>query len=333
MSSARRARPARRGRRRSRPDRGSRPEGPQGDQGDPGAPSFIISDLLTRTAGDLATTAPTGLVPANFDGPGRPAAPYQMKPGEAWMHANPADNPALFGQAIVVRRTSHRSADSAWIAMSVTGPKGDQGDQPGRKDRRASRGAGQRGSRWFWSPISPPDPPSALARRPNPGACSADPEASATAMSHGPARWRPARPGNIRGPAGPTGGPKGDPGDVSWADLLPVVQRIDGLEARVDRLESFQLQTLANDRVLADSADVIIATVGLTEGDYLGSGHLTFELTNPAATGRLITAWVSSIGGAVITGPASASALAAPGVAVCLGRARPVPGAGVGRSG
>ena len=55
--------------------------------------------------------------------------------------------------------------------------------------------------------------------------------------------------GNIRGPAGPTGpqGPKGDPGDVSWVDLIPIVQRIDGLQARVDRLESFQLVTMTAD--------------------------------------------------------------------------------------
>jgi len=84
------------------------------------------------------------------------------------------------------------------------------------------------------------------------------------------------------------------------------VQRIDGLEARVNRLESFQLQTLGSDRVLTDGTDTIIATVGLPEGDYLGSGHLTLELTNPSATPRLVTAWIGAIGGAVLTGPASA---------------------------
>ena len=284
------------------------PEGPQGEQGDPGAPSFIISDMITRTAGDLSTTAPTGLVPANFDGPNRPPAAYQMKPGEAWLDINPADNPALFGQAIVFCGTETRPGSQAWIAMSVTGPKGDQGDQgaAGPQGPQGIEGPqGQRGSRWFWSPIYPPIP----------GIVGAGPGdqilvllSNPDSIGHGdvytvqPDGVQLNRDGNIRGPAGP----KGDPGDVSWADLLPVVQRIDGLEARVVRLESFQLQTLANDRVLADSTDVIIATVGLTEGDYLGSGHLTFELTNPAATGRLITAWVSSIGGAVISGPASA---------------------------
>ena len=137
---------------------------------------------------------------------------------------------------------------------------------------------------------------------------------------------------------------------MSWADLLPVVQRIDGLEARVNRLESFQLQVLGSDRTLADSTDVIIATVGLTEGDYLGSGHLTFELTNPAATGRLLTVWVATIGGAVITGPSSAQlslhqalpyasvavgpfkllVAGAPGNAVLYARSTPLGGAPVG---
>ena len=110
------------------------------------------------------------------------------------------------------------------------------------------------------------------------------------------------RDGNIRGPAGP----KGDPGDLTMGDLIPVVQRIDGLEVRVGKLESFQMQTLGSDRTIAENTDVIIATVGLAEGEYQASGHLTFELTGSTANGRLITAWIGGIGGAVITGPSAA---------------------------
>ncbi len=100
---------------------------------------------------------------------------------------------------------------------------------------------------------------------------------------------------------------------MSWVDLFPIVARIDALQARVDRLESFQLQTLATDRVLdgvepnpGDNTDVIIATVGLAVGDYQGGAHLTFELSGSAAATRLVTAWIGGVGGAVITGPSSA---------------------------
>ena len=113
--------------------------GDQGDQGDPGAPSFIISDMITRTAGDLSTTAPTGLIPANFDGPGRPPAPYQMKPGEAWLNVNPADNPALFGQAIVFCGPAVRQAGLGVDRDVRHRPARATRARPGRKDRRASR--------------------------------------------------------------------------------------------------------------------------------------------------------------------------------------------------
>ncbi len=110
--------------------------------------------MITRTAGDLASTAPTGLIPANFDGPGRPAAAYQMKPGEAWLDSNPADNAALFGQAIVYCGP-RPDQPAAWIAMSVTGPKGDQGDT-GPQGPQGIQGEA-RGHDWSSSPIFPPD--------------------------------------------------------------------------------------------------------------------------------------------------------------------------------
>ena len=186
--------------------------------------------MVTRTAGELATTAPTGLIPAGFDGPGRPPAPYQMQPGEAWVDLNPADNPVLFGQAIVYCGAATRPPGAAWIAMPVTGPKGDTG------------------------------PP----------------------------------------------GPQGPQGEVSMADLVAVVVRLDALQARVDRLESFQLVTMNADITVPDNTDQVITTVVLPAGgDAQGSAHLTFELTGATALARLVTAWIEGLGPVIVSGPAS----------------------------
>jgi hypothetical protein len=110
--------------------------------------------------------------------------------------------------------------------------------------------------------------------------------------------------GNLRGPIGP----QGPPGEVRWADIVPIVDRLDALTARVDRLESFSLQTLSSDRDMANDTDTVVGTVVLAPGgDYQGSAHLTFELdaTDSAASPKLITAWVEGIGGVTVTGPAS----------------------------
>jgi hypothetical protein len=110
------------------------------------------------------------------------------------------------------------------------------------------------------------------------------------------------------GPEGPQGpaGPQGPPGDVSWADLFPIVARIDALDARVARLESFQLVTLTSDKVLADNSDEVVGTVVLPTGDSMGSAHLTFQLdTDAAATPRLVVAWIGVAGPVLLDGPAS----------------------------
>jgi hypothetical protein len=118
----------------------------------------------------------------------------------------------------------------------------------------------------------------------------------------------PAGPQGEQGPAGPAGpeGPQGVPGEVQWADIIPIVARIDGLEARVARLESFQLVTLTADKVLPDNSDEVVGTVVLPTGDSQGSAHLTFELDgDAAATPRLVVAWIDIAGPVLLSGPAS----------------------------
>jgi hypothetical protein len=282
-------------------------DGQDGADGDPGAPSFIVMELQTKTASELAQHV-DGLIPAGFDGVNRPPAPYQMKPGEAWLNSNPADNPALLGQAIVFTGPG-LTPSFTWIAMKVTGPPGATGPQgpEGLIGPTGPQGPqGLAGNLWHWSPVDPP-----LAGIGVPGDM-------VLVLNHAvpdmPGNGNVYRvllggtyglDGNLRGPVGP----QGPPGDVSWADIIPIVNRIDGIEARVGRLESFQFGVINADRVLADNADTDLTTIVVTPGDYAGSAHLTFELANGSPpnseTARVVVAWIYGIGEAVVTGPAS----------------------------
>jgi hypothetical protein len=298
------------------------PVGPQGDRGDPGAdgsdgadgadgqpgaPSFVIDGLITRTASELASQHPTGLILANFDGPGRPPVDYQMKIGEAWLATAPGENPSLAGQAIVFVGTV--ASPNPWIAMSVTGPKGDQGDQ-GDQGPQGIQGVGgpmgPPGNLWHWFPIDPPTPGIGV------------PGDMVLILNHGnpdmPGNGNVYRviigggytlDGNLRGPAGP----QGPPGEVSWADIIPIVNRIDGLEARLARLEFVAAETLVADKPVADEptnengADVILWVTPIQQGDHLATATFTFALekgTDVSAANRIVTAWVEPVGSDVV---------------------------------
>jgi hypothetical protein len=302
------------------------PEGPRGEQGDPGtpgadgqdgadgepgAPSYIVMDLYTRTAIELAGLT-TGLIPAGFDGAQRPPAPYQMKVGEAWFDQNPADT-VYYGQALVFVGQGPLSPQ-AWIAVKAAGPQGEQGEQ-GPQGGQGPIGPigpdGAPGNLWHWYPIDPPAPgigvPGDMVLILNHANPDAPGNGNVYRVQLGGGYTLD---GNIRGPIGP----KGDQGDVGLADLIPIVQRIDALEARVVRLETFNLANLAGDIIMdgvdprpGDDTDVLIANVVLPpNGEYQGSAHLTFELAGPATMlPRLVVAWIEAIGPVVLSGGAS----------------------------
>jgi hypothetical protein len=280
------------------------PEGPQGERGEqgepgrdgtdgePGAPSFIVGRMITRTANDLVAVS-NGLIPANWDVAFPGPNPYQMKVGEGLDHQNP-DDPTGHGYVFVFTGgfTSY-----GWTPITI---KGDQGDQ------------GERGSLWHWSLIAPPVPEligaapgdMILCLLPNPDAPGHGDVY--TVLSTGDINLD----GNIRGPAGP----QGVPGEVQWADIIPIVARIDGLEARVAKLESFQLVNLNSDLVMdgqsgrpGDDQDWVLGTVVLPNGDSSGSAHMTFELAGPPASTlpRLVVAWIDVSGPVILSGPAS----------------------------
>lgn len=277
--------------------------GEQGEQGEPGAPSFIIDSLLQRTAVELAQLT-DGLIPANWDGTSRPPIAYQMQKGQAWLATSANETPDLRGQAIIFTGTD--TSPGAWIARPITGPQGDQGDTGPQGPQGLQGATGADGAAWIISTVFPPD--IGIGRVGDRVLILlADPEAfghgSIYDIQPGPVF---AYGGNIRGPAGPQG-PKGDPGDVSWVDLFPIVARIDALQARVDKLESFQLVTMANDIAAPDMTDTVITTVVIpANSEAQGSAHLTFELTDQTGPPRLVTAWIETLGNITITGPSSA---------------------------
>ena len=58
------------------------PVGPPGPPGSPGQTTLIVGSFSTRTPADLLTPPlNTGLIPADWDGPGRPAGPVQLEAG------------------------------------------------------------------------------------------------------------------------------------------------------------------------------------------------------------------------------------------------------------
>jgi hypothetical protein len=283
------------------------PTGPQGEQGEPGAPSFLIDNLVARTAAETAGLT-TGLIPADWDGIGRPPNAYQMQVGQGFLCEAPTD--PYRGRAVVY--IGQATSAAPWIGMEVTGPKGDQGEQGPKGDQGDQGGPGldgKDGSEWLWSPIAPPITPMGKAGDfiicLIPGGTAATPGHGDVYQVISPTNL--ARIGSILGPAGPVGpeGPQGPPGDVSWADVIPIVQRIDALEARVVKLEGFNLQTLTTDAPLTDDQDRILANVPLQPGEYMATAHLTFELTSPTATPRMVTAWIEPYFDAVVTGPSS----------------------------
>jgi len=228
-----------------------------------------------------------------------------MQTGEAVLMVKPGD--LYEGQAIVWVGSSG-ATPQPWIAMKVTGPQGDQGPQgaQGAQGPVGIQGVqGIPGSTWWWSPIAPP--------LPNTGAegdkilcLLANPDAPGhgnvyTVLPAGVYNLD----GNLRGPAGP----QGPPGDVSWGDIIPIVGRIDALEARVARLEFVAAETLLADKPVADEpanengADVILWVTPIQQGDHLATATFTFALdkgTDVSAANRIVTAWIEPVGSDVV---------------------------------
>ena len=106
-------------------------EGPKGAQGDQGAPGEICN-LVGSFANRLPSELPSsGLIPANFDGPGEPPVEYQMKQRDALLY----DGTTVPGKQghVYIFVTGGGLEITNWIdsgrIQGPEGPRGAQGDQ------------------------------------------------------------------------------------------------------------------------------------------------------------------------------------------------------------
>ena len=180
-------------------------QGPIGPEGPPGETAIIVGSIETRTPDDLPND---GLLPVDFDGPGRPATPYQMKAGEGLIFSPPTEE-VYKGKVYLFLGKEQSITGKGWADLGdIRGPEGPPGPQ------------GERGPQGPIGPEGPhgPDGP------------------------QGPQGERgPKGDQGERGIAGPEGpqGPKGDTGPAGPTDFKllinvpPLVNSINGKDGDV----------------------------------------------------------------------------------------------------
>jgi len=131
-------------------------QGEKGDQGAPGRACKIEGDFTNRAPEELP---PTGLIPKDFDGIGKPPKDIQLVEADALVY-NPADitNPR-FGFVYIFIGTSEDPDGTGWVTGGrIVGPEGPQGPQgiQGIQGEQGEKGdAGERGAE---GPIGPDGP-------------------------------------------------------------------------------------------------------------------------------------------------------------------------------
>ena len=102
------------------------PQGPEGLEGPPGQSTIIAGSFgASRTPPELP---PSGLIPANWDAPGVPVVPYQMKQGQSLVYSPANQSDPLWGHLWVY--TTQQENAAGWAdAGNVRGPQGPQGEQ------------------------------------------------------------------------------------------------------------------------------------------------------------------------------------------------------------
>jgi hypothetical protein len=94
------------------------PQGPTGPRGEPGQSTLIVGYFGQQTT--PADLPPDGLIPADFDGPGRPADPQQMDVGHSLLYDPDGDLWTFVDMAV----------PEGWINVGhVVGPEGAEGPQ------------------------------------------------------------------------------------------------------------------------------------------------------------------------------------------------------------
>jgi len=139
------------------------PMGPQGKQGAPGQISDLVGSFKNHTPDELPVD---GLIPQDWEGPGDPPAPYQMKLDESLIYIGTvADGRVggLLSQHVFIFKGAQGWIDAGQIQgpegpigpQGVAGPRGPQG-QPGQRGDDGSVGPeGPQGPQGIRGPAGP----------------------------------------------------------------------------------------------------------------------------------------------------------------------------------
>lgn len=195
------------------------PTGSQGSQGNlgptgpAGHPLVIVGDFSNKTPSQLPKD---GLIPKDWDGPGKPPKPIQMVSGDALVYNPPDINNPLYGHLYCYVTDEKDPDQDGWVdagrivgpagPTGAQGPKGPAGDQ-GQVGPTGPNGAtGPTGPKGDASTVAGPTGPTGPAGKGDPGPTGPTGPASTLPGPTGPTGGA--------GPTGPTGkdGPKGEPG-------------------------------------------------------------------------------------------------------------------------
>lgn len=127
------------------------PEGPQGPQGGPGETVTVIGTVRTRAPADLPAN---GLIPKDFDGPDRPAAPVQLRPGEGIIFAPDVD-PAYASHVYLFGGVDAFSPTGWDDCGKIAGPAGPEGPQGPRGVEGQQGPKGEQGIQGLQGPQGP----------------------------------------------------------------------------------------------------------------------------------------------------------------------------------
>jgi len=171
------------------------PEGPQGPIGNDGTTTVIVGEFgQVKRPSDLPVD---GFIPADWDGPGRPATPHNMKIGQAlYYNGPPADGYETGSLAVFVGNAD----PSGWLyGGNMRGPTGPQGPQGGVGPEGPQGPQGDPGNDGAVGPKGDPGDTGPQGPQGNPGQDSTVPG--------------PTGPEGPQGPEGPEG-PKGEDSTV-----------------------------------------------------------------------------------------------------------------------
>jgi hypothetical protein len=132
------------------------PQGLQGNEGPIGPPGYIgklQGEFVNRKPAELPQS---GLIPKDWDGPGKPAADIQMLENDALMYT-PVDTADPLNGYVYIFVTTDKNPDAtSWVAAGrIAGPQGQKGEQGPRGLQGPEGTKGEKGDIGPAGPVNP----------------------------------------------------------------------------------------------------------------------------------------------------------------------------------